>query len=64
MSTEIPHGVSPAALGRSPAKMLGYVDTLRSISQGRANFHMEYDHYAPVETPDPGAYPAPAARRA
>ena len=27
------------------ANMFGYVNTLRSMSQGRANFHMEYDHY-------------------
>ena len=30
------------------ANMFGYVNTLRSMSQGRANFHMEYDHYEPV----------------
>jgi elongation factor G len=30
------------------ANMFGYVGTLRSMSQGRANFHMEYDHYEAV----------------
>jgi elongation factor G len=30
------------------ANMFSYVNTLRSMSQGRANFHMEYDHYEPV----------------
>ena len=30
------------------ANMFGYVNTLRSMSQGRANFHMEYDHYDAV----------------
>ena len=30
------------------ANMFGYVDTLRSSSQGRANFSMVFDHYAPV----------------
>ena len=30
------------------ANMFGYVNTLRSMTQGRANFHMEYDHYEAV----------------
>ena len=30
------------------ANMFGYVDNLRSMSQGRANFSMVFDHYAPV----------------
>jgi len=30
------------------ANMFGYVSTLRSFSQGRANFTMMYDHYDPV----------------
>ncbi len=30
------------------ANMFGYVDNLRSQSQGRANFSMVFDHYAPV----------------
>jgi elongation factor G len=31
------------------ANMFGYVNTLRSMSQGRATFTMQFDHYA--ETP-------------
>jgi len=30
------------------ASMFGYVNTLRSMSQGRAQFSMVFDHYAPV----------------
>jgi len=30
------------------ANMFGYINTLRSMSQGRANYHMEYDHYDAV----------------
>ena len=30
------------------ANMFGYVNTLRSMSQGRAQFSMEFDHYAQV----------------
>ena len=30
------------------ANMFGYINTLRSFSQGRAQFTMQYDHYAPV----------------
>ncbi|HET6518731.1 MAG TPA: elongation factor G, partial [Geminicoccaceae bacterium] len=30
------------------ATMFGYVNTLRSLSQGRAQFTMTFDHYAPV----------------
>jgi elongation factor G len=32
--------------------MLGYVDTLRSMSKGRATFTMQFDHYAPAPWPD------------
>jgi len=32
------------------ANMFGYIDTLRSMSQGRANFTMQFDHYEPVPT--------------
>jgi elongation factor G len=42
------------------ANMFGYVNTLRSMSQGRANFHMEYDHYEAVplpRDPDPDLFP-------
>jgi elongation factor G len=30
------------------ANMFGYVNTLRSFSQGRATFTMQFDHYAQV----------------
>jgi elongation factor G len=30
------------------ATMFGYVNTLRSMSQGRAQFTMHFDHYAQV----------------
>ena len=30
------------------ANMFGYVNTLRSMSQGRAQFTMHFDHYAQV----------------
>ena len=32
------------------ANMFGYVNTLRSMSQGRAQFSMEFHHYEPVPT--------------
>jgi elongation factor G len=32
----------------SLANMFGYVNTLRSMSQGRAAFTMQFDHYAQV----------------
>ncbi len=30
------------------ANMFGYVNTLRSMSQGRASYTMQFDHYAQV----------------
>jgi elongation factor G len=30
------------------ASMFGYINTLRSMSQGRANYSMSFDHYEPV----------------
>ncbi len=30
------------------ANMFGYINTLRSMSQGRANYSMQFDHYSPV----------------
>jgi elongation factor G len=46
------------------ANMFGYVNTLRSMSQGRAQFHMDYDHYEPVDPiqPDPQYPPAVGMR--
>jgi elongation factor G len=32
------------------SEMFGYVNTLRSLSQGRAQFTMEFNHYAQVPT--------------
>jgi translation elongation factor EF-G len=30
------------------ANMFGYVNTLRSMSQGRATYSMQFDHYSQV----------------
>ena len=30
------------------ANMFGYVSNLRSMSQGRAQYTMQFDHYEPV----------------
>ena len=30
------------------ANMFGYINTLRSMSSGRAQFSMQFDHYEPV----------------
>jgi elongation factor G len=30
------------------ASMFGYINTLRSMSQGRAQYTMQFDHYEPV----------------
>jgi elongation factor G len=32
--------------------MFGYVNDLRAMSQGRATFTMQFDHYAPASSPD------------
>jgi elongation factor G len=37
-------------------QMFGYVNNLRSMSQGRATFRMQFDHYAPIP-PSPGDDP-------
>ena len=42
-------GVSIAIDAMVPlANMFGYINTLRSMSSGRANFSMQFDHYEPV----------------
>ncbi|WP_458791804.1 elongation factor G [Yoonia sp. MH D7] len=42
-------GVSIAIEAMVPlANMFGYINTLRSMSSGRANFSMQFDHYEPV----------------
>jgi translation elongation factor EF-G len=40
--------------------MFGYANDLRSMSQGRATFTMQFDHYAPASSPedDPPFRPA------
>ena len=37
------------------AEMFGYATTLRSLSQGRATYNMEFDHYEPVPASVAGA---------
>jgi elongation factor G len=48
------------------ANMFGYISQLRSFSQGRAQYNMQYDHYEPVDLPtdDPDRFPPAAAMRA
>jgi len=42
-------GVSIAIEAMVPlANMFGYINTLRSMSSGRAQFSMQFDHYEPV----------------
>ena len=42
-------GVATVVRGTVPlANMFGYVNTLRSMSQGRAQYTMQFSHYAPV----------------
>ncbi|GBD40791.1 Elongation factor G [bacterium HR39] len=44
-----PRGNAQAIRALVPlAEMFGYVSTLRSLSQGRAQYTMQFDHYAPV----------------
>ena len=38
-------------------RMFGYVNNLRSMSQGRATFQMEFDHYAPAPSSPEGNPP-------
>jgi translation elongation factor EF-G len=59
------------ALGQLAAEdpffaVFGYISQLRSFSQGRAQYTMQYDHYAPVDLPDddPDHFPPAAAMRA
>ncbi len=47
---ELRPGNAQAIGGRVPlAEMFGYVTALRSATQGRGLFSMEFDHYAPLE---------------
>jgi elongation factor G len=44
-----PRGIATVINAMVPlANMFGYVNTLRSMSQGRAQFTMQFDHYAQV----------------
>jgi elongation factor G len=44
-----PRGILQAINAMVPlANMFGYVNTLRSMSQGRAQYTMQFDHYEPV----------------
>lgn len=45
------------------SNMFGYVNTLRSMTNGRSTFEMQYARYKPVEAPD-GLQPPPAAAAA
>jgi elongation factor G len=43
------------------ANMFGYLNSLRALSQGRATFTMQFDHYAPVKLPPEDDPPFPPA---
>ncbi len=46
-----PRGIAQAINAMVPlANMFKYVDNLRSMSQGRAQYTMQFDHYEPVPT--------------
>jgi len=45
------------------ANLLGYAEALREITQGRASYTMQFDHYAQIPPPDdPGFRPAVGMR--
>ena len=46
-----PRGIATVVDAMVPlANMFGYVNSLRSMSQGRAQYTMQFDHYEPVPT--------------
>jgi len=49
VSGQEPRGIAVAISAYVPlANMFGYINTLRSMSSGRAQFSMQFDHYDPV----------------
>ena len=49
--TLLPRGIATVVDAMVPlANMFGYVNSLRSMSQGRAQYTMQFDHYEPVPT--------------
>jgi elongation factor G len=46
------------------ANMFGYINTLRSMTQGRASYTMQFDHYAQAPDNHPSGRPPGAAARA
>ncbi len=49
VSGQEPRGNAIAIEANVPlANMFGYINTLRSMSSGRANFSMQFSHYDPV----------------
>jgi elongation factor G len=60
-------GVEQVVIAMAPlANMFGYVNDLRSMSQGRATFRMDYDHYeeVPLPTPPDDVFPSSIGMRA
>jgi translation elongation factor EF-G len=44
------------------ANMFGYINTLRSMTQGRGSYTMQFDHYAQAPDTGPSGRPPAAAR--
>src|SRR5258708_22110653 len=57
------HGTMAVVRGHVPlAEMFGYVNDLRSITSGRANYSMEFPHYDPGPRPIDATIMAKAAK--